>query len=79
MTHVFHFEKINRKAFTMRKRNLLFLLFLFLNIYLSGKTIPDTLKVGYMSVPPFVIERDGNLEGISVWLWEKHESSRIFD
>lgn len=55
----------------MRKRNILFLTFLLLFFNLSGKEVPDTLRVGYASAPPFVIERDGELEGISVWLWER--------
>ena len=54
----------------MRKQNLLIFFFLFINLHLSGKEVPDTLRVGYTAAPPFIIERDGNLEGISVWLWE---------
>ena len=54
----------------MTKQNLLLFFFLFFFFTLSGKEVPDTLRVGYTSAPPFIIERDGQLEGISVWLWE---------
>jgi len=30
----------------------------------------DTLKVGYTSAPPFLIKKDGELQGIDYWLWE---------
>ncbi len=31
----------------------------------------DTLRVGYTTAPPFIIQEDGLLEGINVWLWKK--------
>ena len=31
----------------------------------------DTLRVGYTNAPPFIVEQDGNLSGINIWLWEK--------
>lgn len=32
---------------------------------------PDTLIIGYNVVPPFVVEKGGELDGPSVWLWEQ--------
>lgn len=31
----------------------------------------DTLIVGYTSAPPFIIEENGLLEGINIWLWQR--------
>ena len=31
----------------------------------------DTLVVGYTTAPPFIVENNGNLQGINVWLWDK--------
>ncbi|MDT0539822.1 transporter substrate-binding domain-containing protein [Croceitalea sp. P059] len=31
----------------------------------------DTLKVGFTTAPPFIIQEDGLLEGINVWLWKQ--------
>ena len=33
--------------------------------------IKDTLVVGYTPAPPFIIEQESGLEGISVWLWQQ--------
>ncbi len=37
---------------------------------IGAQTLNDTLKVGYTNVPPFIIEEDGELKGINIWLWE---------
>lgn len=31
----------------------------------------DTLRVGYTSAPPFIVQNDESLEGINIWLWKK--------
>lgn len=31
----------------------------------------DTLIVGYTTAPPFIVDTNGSLEGINVWLWER--------
>ncbi|EAR01463.1 substrate-binding periplasmic protein [Maribacter sp. HTCC2170] len=36
-----------------------------------GQVAQDTIKVGYTSAPPFIIEFEDRLEGINIWLWEK--------
>lgn len=38
---------------------------------LAAQSIGDTLRVGYTQAPPFIIEEDGTLEGVNIWLWEK--------
>jgi len=32
---------------------------------------PDTLVLGYNIAPPFVFEQEGELQGVSVWLWDQ--------
>jgi len=32
---------------------------------------PITLLVGYRASPPFIIEEDDHLEGVSIWLWNR--------
>lgn len=32
--------------------------------------IKDTLLVGYTTAPPFIIQSNGGLEGINIWLWK---------
>jgi ABC-type amino acid transport substrate-binding protein len=36
-----------------------------------AQSIPDTLKVAFTQAPPFIIEENGSLAGINIWLWEK--------
>ncbi|MDT0607683.1 transporter substrate-binding domain-containing protein [Croceitalea rosinachiae] len=31
----------------------------------------DTLRVGFTKAPPFIIQEDGLLEGINIWLWKQ--------
>lgn len=31
----------------------------------------ETLTVGYTTAPPFIVESNGKLEGINIWLWER--------
>lgn len=38
---------------------------------LQAQHTRDTLKVGYTTAPPFIIEEHGRLDGINVWLWRK--------
>lgn len=56
-------------------RNILFLFsFLFSVLSISQEQLlneKDTIIVGYTSAPPFIIEEDGQLEGINIWLWQK--------
>ncbi|MEM1322269.1 MAG: transporter substrate-binding domain-containing protein [Bacteroidota bacterium] len=54
----------------MRSLILLFL-FLFTHQPLGAQLTTDTLKVGYTSAPPFIIEAESGLEGINVWLWQQ--------
>ncbi len=37
----------------------------------SAQDSLQTLKIGYTPAAPFVIEEDGLLEGINIWLWNK--------
>ena len=45
--------------------------FLFLSISFLAFSQKDTLIVGYTVGPPFVLEKEQKLNGISVWLWEQ--------
>ena len=38
---------------------------------LTSQSPADTLRVGYTTAPPFIIEENGELTGINVWLWEQ--------
>ncbi len=38
---------------------------------LSSQLEKDTLRVAFTPAPPFIIEENGLLEGINVWLWKK--------
>jgi len=54
----------------MKKLCLLFLLVLSFQLcWAQSDSIP--LKVGYTPAPPFIIEENGNLTGINIWLWNK--------
>ncbi len=48
-----------------------FLLCLFLYSIGTAQVTTDTLKVGYTSAPPFIIESNNQLTGINIWLWER--------
>ncbi len=47
------------------------LFFLLATQFLFGQLPKDTLIVGYTPAPPFIIQENGLLEGINVWLWER--------
>ncbi|MEM1336191.1 MAG: transporter substrate-binding domain-containing protein [Bacteroidota bacterium] len=47
------------------------LVLLLISQTLFGQLPRDTLVVGYTSAPPFIIEENGLLEGINVWLWQR--------
>ena len=47
------------------------LLLLLVCHYSFSQIAKDTLLVGYAPAAPFIIEDDGLLEGINVWLWKK--------
>jgi len=52
----------------------LFLFFVFICSLLfaqEGEILKDTLIVGYVSAPPFIVENEEALEGINIWLWER--------
>ena len=53
----------------MKKRFLL--LFLLSISFLTAQETRDTLVVGYTPAAPFIIDEDGLLEGINVWLWQR--------
>ena len=38
---------------------------------LTGQAPSDTIVVAYTPAPPFIIQEDGLLEGINVWLWKQ--------
>ena len=47
-------------------------LFLLILIDASAtEELPDTIRIGYSSAAPFILEEQGRLEGISIWLWDK--------
>jgi len=55
-------------------KKLLLNFFLLIFLFASVKGLPqtnDTLRVGYNIAPPFTMEKNGQLEGPSFWLWEK--------
>ncbi len=46
--------------------------FLFLGCFLiKAQETRDTLRVGYTPAAPFIIQEDGLLEGINIWLWRR--------
>ena len=48
------------------------LFFLLIYCFLCNAQEPkDTIVVGYTTAPPFIIDNDGRLTGINIWLWEK--------
>ncbi len=48
------------------------LLFFLLGTQLLTAQLPtDTLKVAFTPAPPFIIQEDGLLEGINVWIWKQ--------
>lgn len=52
-------------------RNLILLLLLILPFSLLAQTQKDTVVVGYTTAPPFIIDNNGQLEGINIWLWKR--------
>ncbi|MBX2878066.1 MAG: transporter substrate-binding domain-containing protein [Saprospiraceae bacterium] len=61
----------------MKKINFLLSCLLVLSCPLGAQETPDslvvppTLKIGYTSAPPFIIQGRNNLEGINIWLWNR--------
>ena len=48
------------------------LLLFFIGIQTLLSQLPkDTIQVAYTPAPPFIIQEDGLLEGINVWLWKQ--------
>lgn len=47
------------------------LLVLMISLAGMAQVEKDTLKVGYSPAAPFVLENEGNLEGLNVWLWKR--------
>jgi len=46
--------------------------FLFLGCFnLKSQDVKDTLRVAYTQAPPFIIQENGLLEGINIWLWKR--------
>ncbi|GMN05102.1 hypothetical protein MTsPCn5_04900 [Croceitalea sp. MTPC5] len=54
----------------MKRRYFVLLFFLIFNA-LSAQETKDTLIVGYTPAAPFIIQENGFLEGINVWLWKR--------
>ncbi len=52
-------------------KSFLVLLFVTFSFIGTSQTEKDTLKVGYASAAPFILENNGNLEGLNVWLWKR--------
>lgn len=44
------------------------MLFCFVRLFATDQ---DTLVIGYTLAPPFIIEEEDELHGISIWLWEE--------
>lgn len=44
---------------------------LLFNQLIISQSIKDTLRVGYTPAPPFIIQEEGLLEGINIWLWQQ--------
>ena len=62
--------ELEKNVFVMKKLLLLaFLLCMHQSVF--ALSISDTLKVAFTPAPPFIIEDDGSLEGINIWLWKK--------
>ena len=53
------------------KKILINLLFLISFQCTFSQIINDTLIVAYTPAPPFIVENEGKLEGINIWLWEQ--------
>lgn len=66
MNYSLIFKSLKREH--MKKGMLLLLLVCH---YSFSQIAKDTLLVGYAPAAPFIIEDDGLLEGINVWLWKK--------
>ena len=49
---------------------IMLLLFLVSHV-LTAQLTKDTLIVGYHQAPPFIIQENGWIEGINVWLWQR--------
>ena len=54
----------------MRKGCALLLGLLFTQLFFA-QSLADTLRVGFTPAAPFIINEDGLLEGINVWLWQQ--------
>lgn len=52
------------------KKGLLLLFFICIS-FLNAQEAKDTLIVGYTPAAPFIINGNGVLEGINVWLWQR--------
>lgn len=52
-------------------RYFLVILFMSSSIVAYAQIPKDTLLVGYTMAPPFIVENNGNLQGINIWLWDK--------
>ena len=44
---------------------------LLISISSFAQTPKDTLIVGYSQAAPFIINNDGKLSGINIWLWNR--------
>ncbi|MBT8237205.1 MAG: transporter substrate-binding domain-containing protein [Croceitalea sp.] len=53
------------------KRLLLSVCFFILYAPLNARETNDTLVVAYAPAPPFIVQEDGLLEGINIWLWNR--------
>ena len=56
----------------LKKIIFLFAILIFSNSFgQENETSNDTLKVGYTTAPPFIIQSNSRLEGINIWLWQR--------
>lgn len=56
------------------KKIILFCLLTVFNYVISAQEIEevkDTLKVGYTTAPPFIVQDEKQLEGVNIWLWQQ--------
>ena len=51
----------------------IFSILLFFSEHVTAQNEPyqDTLIVGYTAAAPFIVDNEGSLSGVSIWLWEK--------
>ena len=52
-------------------KNLILVILLVVSFNINGQSEKDTLFVGFITAPPFIIQNRPNLEGLNTWLWKR--------